>query len=70
MRAAGGEDKAPSRRARSGALAPSLLLTPAFLFVLLLTRERRESWSVAALILVVWFAASGVAGLVVARRRR
>lgn len=64
-----GGDRAPSRRARAlGAFALSLLLTPAALFVLLLTRESGESWSVAALILLVWFAASGGAALVVARR--
>lgn len=51
-----------------GALALSALLTPAAVFVLLMTRESGPSWSLAALALVAWFAASGVLALVAARR--
>lgn len=53
-----------------GALALSALLTPAALLVLLMTRESGPSWSLAALILAAWFAASGVIALLAARRIR
>ena len=53
-----------------GALALSALLTPLAVLVLLMSKESGPSWSFAALILVVWFAASGVVALVAARRIR
>lgn len=61
----------PSPIARAlGALLLSIVLTPAALLVLLMTRESGPSWSLAAMILAAWFAASGVAALVAARRVR
>lgn len=61
----------PSPSARAiGALALSLVLTPAAVLVLLMTKESGPSWSLAAMILVVWFAVSGLVGLVAAGRHR
>lgn len=61
----------PSPAARAvGALILSLVLTPAAVLVLLMSKEGGPSWSLAALLLVVWFAASGVAALVALRRAR
>jgi len=53
-----------------GALGLSVLLTSAAGIVLLMSKESGSSWSLAALILVVWFAASGVVALVAAGRVR
>lgn len=61
----------PSPRARArGALVLSLLLTPAAVLVLLMTKESGPSWSLAAMILVAWFAASGIIALAAAGRLR
>lgn len=52
------------------AIALSVVLTPITVLLFLMTKESGSSWSFAALILVVWFAASGVVALVAARRIR
>jgi threonine/homoserine efflux transporter RhtA len=59
----------PSRSARRVAvIVASLVLTPAAALVLLMTKESGPSWSLAALLLLVWFVATGVAGVVSLRR--
>ena len=65
-RAALGRSSAPARTV--AALLASLVLTPVAAFVVLLTKESGPGWTLPAVILFVWFAATGFAALVLLLR--
>lgn len=61
----------PSPDARHlAAMILSLVLTPCAAVVVLMSKESGPSWSLPAMLLVGWFAATGVAAFVARRRSR